>query len=326
MKMMKAIQVSAPGGDFQLVQREILEPKEGQVRIKVVACGVCHGDAIVKEGGSYANIDYPRIPGHEVIGIVDKLGAGVSVYSIGQRVGIGWPAGISYDGGFAEYMITRAEELVHIPDELNDIEGAPMLCAGATTFDALRNSGANPGDVVAIQGVGGLGHLAIQYANRMGFKTVAISRSTDKEKLAYKLGAQAFIDTQSSDVVKELQKLGGAKVILATAPDNKAASQLINGLSSNGKLIIVAGINGPIQVFCGQLLSGRRSIQGWVASGANVRKDTINFSLLTEVHPIIETFPLEQVTEAYERMMNAKIRFRAVLTMGVPIDIKIKEL
>jgi len=319
MKLMKAIQVSAPGGDFELVQREIPEPKEGYVRIKVLACGVCHGDAIVKEGGSFANIEYPRIPGHEVIGIIDKLGSNVSGFEIGQRVGVGWPAGINYDGGFAEYMVTREEELILIPDELNDIEGAPLLCAGATTFDALRNSGAHPGDVVAIQGVGGLGHLAIQYAKRMGFKTVAISGSTDKKELAYKLGAQVFIDTHSEDVIKELQKLGGAKVILATAPDNKAASQLVNGLSSDGKLLIVAGINGPIQVFGGQLLNGRRSIQGWVASGPNARKDTINFSLLTKVHPIIETFPLEQVTVAYERMMNAKVRFRAVLTMGTPI-------
>lgn len=319
MKLMKAIQVSAPGGDFELVQREIPEPKEGYVRIKVLACGVCHGDAIVKEGGSFANIEYPRIPGHEVIGIIDKLGSNVSGFEIGQRVGVGWPAGINYDGGFAEYMVTREEELILIPDELNDIEGAPLLCAGATTFDALRNSGAHPGDVVAIQGVGGLGHLAIQYAKRMGFKTVAISGSTDKKELTYKLGAQVFIDTHSEDVVKELQKLGGAKVILATAPDNKAASQLVNGLSFDGKLLIVAGINGPIQVFGGQLLNGRRSIQGWVASGPNARKDTINFSLLTKVHPIIETFPLEQVTVAYERMMNAKVRFRAVLTMGTPI-------
>ena len=319
MKLMKAIQVSAPGGDFELVQREIPQPSEEQVRIKVMACGVCHGDAAVKEVGGFANIEYPRIPGHEVIGIIDKLGVNVNGYVIGQRVGVGWPAGINYDGGFAEYMITRAAELVLIPDELDDIEGAPLLCAGATTFDALRNSGAKPGDVVAIQGVGGLGHLAIQYAKRMGFKTVAISRSADKKELAYKLGANVFIDTQNSDVVQELQKLGGAKVILVTAPDNKAASQLINGLSFDGKLIIVAGINGPIQIFGGQLLNGRRSIQGWVASGANVRKDTINFSLLTEVHPIIETFPLEQVSEAYKRMMNAKVRFRAVLTIGVQI-------
>ncbi|TGE31063.1 zinc-binding dehydrogenase [Desulfosporosinus sp. Sb-LF] len=226
-----------------------------------------------------------------------------------------WPAGITYDGGFADYMVTEAEELVLIPDELNDLEGAPLLCAGVTTFDALRNSGARPGDVVAIQGVGGLGHLAIQYAKRMGYKTIALSRGTDKKELALKLGAQVFIDTQSTDVAQELQKLGGARVILATAPDNKAISQLINGLGFDGKLVIVAGVEGPIQVFGGQLLNGRRSVQGWVASGPDARKDTINFSLLTEVHPMIETFPLEQVAEAYEKMMNAKVRFRAVLTM-----------
>ena len=315
MKMMRAIQVSTPGGDFELVQREIPEPVEGQVRIQVLACGVCHGDAIVKDGGSFINIEYPRIPGHEVIGIIDKLGPDVGEFEIGQRVGVGWPAGITYDGGFADYMVTGAEELILVPDELNDIEGAPLLCAGVTTFDALRNSGARPGDVVAIQGVGGLGHLAIQYAKRMGFKTIALSRGTDKKELALKLGAQVFIDTLSADVAKELQKLGGARVILATAPDNKAISQLINGLGPDGKLVIVAGVEGPIQVFGGQLLNGRRSIQGWVASGPNVRKDTINFSLLTDVHPMIETFPLEQVTLAYESMMNAKVRFRAVLTM-----------
>jgi len=315
MKMMRAIQVSTPGGDFELVQREIPEPVEGQVRIQVLACGVCHGDAIVKDGGSFINIEYPRIPGHEVIGIIDKLGPDVGEFEIGQRVGVGWPAGITYDGGFADYMVTGAEELILVPDELNDIEGAPLLCAGVTTFDALRNSGARPGDVVAIQGVGGLGHLAIQYAKRMGFKTIALSRGTDKKELALKLGAQVFIDTLSADVAKELQKLGGARVILATAPDNKAISQLINGLGPDGKLVIVAGVEGPIQVFGGQLLNGRRSIQGWVASGPNVRKDTINFSLLTDVHPMIETFPLEQVYLAYESMMNAKVRFRAVLTM-----------
>lgn len=315
MELMKAIQVSAPGGDFELVQREIPEPRKEQVRIKVLACGVCHGDAIVKEGGAYANIEYPRIPGHEVIGVIDKLGTDVSGYVVGQRVGVGWPAGITYDGGFAEYMVAEAEKLVLIPEELDGVEGAPLLCAGATTFDALRNSGAHPGDVVAIQGVGGLGHLAIQYAKSMGFKTVAISHSSDKKELAYKLGAAVFIDTQSSDVTKELQKLGGAKVILATASDNKAIIGLINGLGFDGKLVIVAGVNGPIQVFGGQLLHGRRSIQGWVASGPNVRKDTIDFSLLAEVRPIIETFPLEQAALAYERMMNAKVRFRAVLTI-----------
>ena len=318
MKMMRAIQVSTPGGNFELVQRELPEPIEGQVRIQVLACGVCHGDAIVKDGGSFINIEYPRIPGHEVIGIIEKLGPNVSEYELGQRVGVGWPAGITYDGGFAECMVTRAEELILIPDELNDIEGAPLLCAGTTTFDALRNSGARPGDVVAIQGVGGLGHLAIQYAKKMGFNTIALSRGTDKKELAMKLGAKVFIDTQSADVAQELQKLGGARVILATAPDNKAISQLINGLGSDGKLVIVAGVEGPIQVFGGQLLNGRRSIQGWVASGPNARKDTINFSLLTEVHPMIETFPLEQAAVAYEKMMNAKVHFRAVLTMGSP--------
>jgi len=318
MKMMRAIQVSTPGGDFEQVEREIPEPLEGHVWIQVLACGVCHGDSIVKDGGSFIKIEYPRIPGHEVIGVVDKLGPNVSGCEIGQRVGVGWPAGITYDGGFADYMVTKAEELILIPDELNDIEGAPLLCAGVTTYDALRNSGARPGDVVAIQGVGGLGHLAIQYAKRMGFKTIALSRSTDKKELALKLGAHVFIDTLRSDVAQELQKLGGARVILATAPDNKAVSQLINGLGLDGKLVIVAGIEGPIQLFGGQLLNGRRSVQGWVASGSDARKDTINFSLLTEVHPMIETFPLEQVEVAYEKMMNAKVRFRAVLTMGTP--------
>ncbi|SPF37051.1 Alcohol dehydrogenase GroES domain protein [Candidatus Desulfosporosinus infrequens] len=318
MKSMKAIQVCAPGGDFELVQREIPEPSDGQVLVQVLACGVCHGDAIVKDGGSFINIEYPRIPGHEVIGIIGKLGPNVSDFKIGQRVGVGWPAGITYDGGFAEYMITRSEELILIPDELNEIEGAPLLCAGVTTFDALRNSGARPGDVVAIQGVGGLGHLAIQYAKRMGFKTVALSRGTDKQELALKLGAQVFIDTQSADVAQELQKLGGARVILATAPDNKAISQLINGLGFEGKLVIVAGVEGPVQIFGGQLLQGRRSIQGWVANGPDARKDAINFSLLTEVHPMIQTFSLEQVAVAYEKMMNAKVRFRAVLTMRSP--------
>lgn len=315
---MRAIQVSTPGGEFELVQREIPEPQEGQVRVQVLACGVCHGDAIVKDGGSFIKIDYPRIPGHEVIGIVDKLGPNVSAHEIGQRVGVGWSAGITYDGGFADYMVTKVEELILIPDELNDLEGAPLLCAGVTTFDALRNSGARPGDVVAIQGVGGLGHLAIQYAKRMGFKTIALSRGTDKKELALKLGAQMFIDTQSTDSAQELQKLGGARVILATAPDNKAISQLINGLGFDGKLVIVAGVEGPIQVFGGQLLQGRRSVQGWVASDPDARKDTINFSMLTDVHPMIETFPLEQVAAAYEKMMNAKVRFRAVLTMVMP--------
>jgi len=304
-----------PGGEFELVQREIPEPSKGQVRIKVLACGVCHGDDIVKSGGNYPGIEYPRIPGHEIIGVIEKVGIGVDGYEIGQRVGVGWPAGITYDGGFAQYMITNIQELVQIPQDLSSTQAAPLLCAGATTFDALRNSGAKPGDIVAIQGVGGLGHLAIQYAKKMGFKTVAISRGMDKRELAEELGAQIFIDTESTDVASELQKLGGAKVILVTAPNNKAVTVLLNGLSFDGKLVLVAGINKPIQISGEQLLIGRRSIQGWVPAGlSQCKKDTLNFSLLTNVRPIIETFPLEQVALAYEKMMTAKIRFRAVLT------------
>lgn len=315
LKLMKAIQVSAPGKEFELVQREIPEPTAGEVRVKVLACGVCHGDAMVKNGGHYPGLEYPRIPGHEIIGVIDKIGTEVTGYEIGQRVGIGWPAGITYDGGFAEYMVTTASELVMIPEELNEFEGAPLLCAGVTTFDALKNSGAKPGDVVAIQGIGGLGHLAIQYAKKMGFKTVAISRGADKKELAEKLGAQVFIATESADVGNELKKLGGAKVILVTAPSSKAVSELVNGLSFDGKLVIVAGIDEPIQVSATQLLVGRQSIQGWLATDPNARKDTIDFSLLTNVHPMIETFSLEQIDLAYEKMMNAKVHFRAVLTM-----------
>lgn len=315
MKLMKAIQVSAPGEAFELVQREIPEPAEGQVRVKVLACGVCQGDAMVKNGGHYPGLSYPRIPGHEIIGIIDKVGIGVNGYELGQRVGVGWPAGITYDGGFSEYMVTSFQELVMIPEELNEIEGAPLLCAGVTTFDALKNSGAKPGDVVAIQGIGGLGHLAIQYANKMGFKTVAISRGADKKELAEKLGAQVFIATENTDAGSELKKLGGAKVILITAPSSKAVSELANGLSFDGKIMIVAGIEEPIQISATQLVVGRQTIQGWIATDPNARKDTINFSLLTNVHSMVETFGLEEVDLAYEKMMNAKVHFRAVLTM-----------
>ncbi|AJH00898.1 alcohol dehydrogenase [Clostridium beijerinckii] len=315
MKLMKAIQVSKPGAAFELIQKEIPEPTKDQVRIKILACGVCHGDALVKEGGNYPGLSYPRIPGHEIIGVIDKIGSDVTGYKLGQRVAVGWPAGITYDGGFAEYMVTTSSELVSIPEELNEVEGAPLLCAGVTTFDALKNSGANPGDVVAIQGVGGLGHLAIQYAKNMGFKTVAISRGSDKKELSEKLGANIFIATEEQDAAKELQKLGGAKVILITAPSSKAVSELLSGLGFDGKIIIVAGISDPIEISPNQLLVGRQSIQGWLATDANARKDTINFSILTNVHSMVETFPLEQINSAYEKMMTAKVHFRAVLTM-----------
>ncbi|MDR3542055.1 MAG: alcohol dehydrogenase catalytic domain-containing protein [Desulfosporosinus sp.] len=324
MNLMKAIQVNLPGGEFELVTREIPEPTEGQIRVKVLACGVCHGDAMVKNGGNYPGLEYPRIPGHEIIGVIEKLGPGVREFKIGQRVGVGWPAGITYDGGFAEYTITSAQELVLIPEELNEAEAAPLLCAGVTTFEALKNSGAKPGDVIAIQGIGGLGHLAIQYAKKMGFKTVSISRGADKKELAEQLGSQVYIDTESTDVIKELQKLGGAKAILATAPNSEAISELINGLSLDGKLMIIAGVEEPIQIFAGQLIAGRRSVQGWrptIGSDAGAaRKDTMDFSLLTDVHPMIETFPLEQIDLAYEKMLNSKIRFRAVLIPGNSIS------
>ena len=315
---MKAVQIEKAGGEFEIVERELPEPSEGQVRIKVSACGVCHGDVLVKKGGFYPGLTYPRIPGHEVIGIIDKLGSGVDQYKLGQRVGVGWPASISYDGGYAEYMVTDSKELVVIPEELKTMEAAPLLCAGTTTFDALMNSGAKSGDVVAINGIGGLGHLAIQYANKMGFKTVAISRGEDKKTLAEKFGAHFYINTEKEDLAKELQKLGGAKAILATAPNNKIISGLINGLSFEGKLVIIAGVEEPLQITTGQLISGRRSIQGWRPGGVgrNVRKDTIDFSLLTGVHPMFETFPLEQVNTAFEKMMDSKVRFRAVLTMN----------
>ena len=318
MTLMKAVQVGKPGGEFEIVQKELPEPTEDQVRIKVSACGVCHGDVLVKRGGFYPGLTYPRIPGHEVIGIIDKLGSGVDQYKLGQRVGVGWPAGITYDGGYAEYMVTDSKELVIIPEELKTMEAAPLLCAGTTTFDALTNSGAKSGDVVAINGIGGLGHLAIQYAKKMGFKTVAISRGEDKKALAEKFGAHFYIDTEKEDLAKELQKLGGAKTILATAPNNKIISGLINGLSFEGKLVIIAGVEEPLQITTGQLISGRRSIQGWRpgAVGRNVRKDTIEFSLLTGIHPMFETFPLEQVNTAFDKMLDSKVRFRAILTMN----------
>jgi alcohol dehydrogenase, propanol-preferring len=312
---MRAIQVSAPGGEFELVERKMPEPAGGQVRVKVIACGVCRGDDIVKEGGHYPGLSYPRIPGHEIVGVIDKPGPGVSDHQIGQRVGVGWPAGITYDGGFAEYMVTSTDELVVIPDELNAMEAAPLLCAGVTTFDALQNSGAQPGDMVAVQGIGGLGHLAIQYAHKMGYRTVAISRGADKKDLAEKLGAQVYIDAANESVSKALQNLGSAKVILATAPNNQAISELVDGLGMDGKLMILAGIDGPVQLSASQMF-GRRSIQGWLPIHFDLKKEAISFSLLRNVRPMIEAFPLEQVDLAYEKMLNSKVRFRAVLTMG----------
>lgn len=335
MKLMKAIQVSSPGADFELVQLEIPEPGNNEVRIKVEACGICHGDSIAKEG-HFPGIKYPIIPGHEVIGIVDKVGATVTTWKVGQRVGVGWhgghchtcsachkgdfgacekslTTGIHIDGGYAEYMIAKSEAVVSIPDELSSVDAAPLVCAGRTTFGALQQSGAKGGDLVAIHGLGGLGHLAVQYAVKLGFKTVVLSRGKEKEELAYKLGAHIYIDTDNGDAAKQLQKLGGARVILCTAPNGKAISELIPGLGRNGEAIIVSGTSDMLQIPSTLLMGGQRSIKGYVSGSID---EAIRFSVLTKVVPMVEVFPLEQVALAYEKMMTAKVHFRSVLKIG----------
>jgi D-arabinose 1-dehydrogenase-like Zn-dependent alcohol dehydrogenase len=335
---MKAVQVSKPGGDFELVERNIPEPARGQVRIKVEACGICHSDALVKEG-HWPGIQYPRVPGHEIAGRIDALGPDVTNWKPGQRVGVGWHGGhcfvcdacrrgdfincqnekitgITHDGGYQEYMISPAEAVAAIPDDLPAADAAPLLCAGITVFNALRNSGARPGDLVAIQGIGGLGHLGIQYARQMGFRTFAIGRGKDKEALARKLGAWHYVDTAAGNPVAELQKFGGARIILATAPDAKSMSALFDGLSSNGKFIVVGASMDAITVTPIQLISGRKALQGWAAGTGKDSEDTMQFSAMTGVRPMIEKYPLEKATEAYDQMISGRARFRVVLTMG----------
>ena len=334
---MKVAQISKPGGDFELVEREIPMPGAGHVRIKVQACGVCHSDVLTKEG-SWPGIQYPRVPGHEVAGIVDEVGAGVSAWKKGQRVGVGWHGGqdgtcrecrrgdfrncrnvkvcgISYDGGYQQYMVAPVEALVAIPDSLSDTEAAPLLCAGITTYNALRHSGAFPGDLVAVVGIGGLGHLGIQFANKFGYKVAAIGRGSENASLAKKLGATVYIDSQSTNAAAELQKLGGAQVILATAPSSKAMSALIDGLGPNGKLMVIGATFDPIEVTPIQLISGSRTIQGWAAGTPADSEDTLRFAELAGVRPMIETYPLEKAAEAYARMMSGNAQFRVVLTM-----------
>ena len=334
---MKVAQVSKPGADFQIVEREIPEPRPGEVRIKVQACGVCHSDVLTKEG-LWPGIQYPRAPGHEVAGIIDEVGAGVSRWKKGQRAGVGWHGGqdntcgacrrgdfrncrnlrvpgISYDGGYQQYMVAPVEALVAIPESLNDAEAAPLLCAGITTFNALRHSGASPGDLVAVQGIGGLGHLGIQFANKFGYKVAAIGRGPENAALAKKLGASVYIDSKATKAAEELQKLGGAKVILATAPSSKAMSELIDGLGANGKLLVVGAAPEPIEVTPIQLIFGSRTIQGWASGTPIDAEDTLRFAELTGVRPMIETYPLEKAGEAYARMLSGKAQFRVVLTM-----------
>jgi D-arabinose 1-dehydrogenase-like Zn-dependent alcohol dehydrogenase len=334
---MKVAQISKPGGDFEIVEREIPETGPGQVRIKVQACGVCHSDVLTKEG-AWPGIQYPRVPGHEVAGVIDEVGAGVSAWKKGQRVGVGWHggqdntcrecrrgdfrncrnlkiSGISYDGGYQQYMVAPVEALAAMPDGLKDAEAAPLLCAGITTYNALRHSGAFPGDLVAVQGVGGLGHLGIQFANKFGYKVAAIGRGAENASLAKKLGASMYIDSQSTNGAEALQQLGGAQVILATAPNSKAMSELIDGLAPNGKLMVIGATFDPIEVTPLQLIGGSRSIQGWASGTPADSEDTLRFAELTGVRPMIETYPLEKAGEAYARMMSGKAQFRVVLTM-----------
>ena len=334
---MKVAQVPSAGGDFQLVERTIPEPTAGHVRIKVQACGVCHSDVLTKEG-LWPGIQYPRIPGHEVAGIIDKVGEDVSAWKQGQRVGVGWHggqdntcrecrrgdfrncrnlkiAGISYDGGYQQYMVAPVEALVSIPGTLSDVDAAPLLCAGVTTYNSLRHSGALPGDLVAVQGIGGLGHLGIQFAQKFGYKVVAIGRGSEDASLAKKLGASIYIDTVATNAAQELQKLGGAQAILATAPSSKAMSELIDGLGPNGKLLVVGAAFDPIEVTPIQLINGSRSLQGWSSGTPADSDDTLQFAELSGVRPMIETYPLEKAAEAYARMLSGKAEFRVVLTM-----------
>ena len=334
---MKVAEIAKPGSGFQIVEREIPEPGTGQVRIRVLACGVCHSDVLTVEG-LWPGIEYPRVPGHEVAGIIDEVGENVSGWTNGQRVGVGWHGGqdnscpecrrgdfrncrnlqitgISYDGGYQQYMLAPVEALVSIPEDLTDVEAAPLLCAGLTTYNSLRHSGALPGDLVAIQGIGGLGHLGIQFASKFGYKVVAIGRKSEDEVLAKRLGASIYIDTNVTDAAERLQKLGGAKVILATAPDSKAMSKLVSGLGPNGKLIVIGASFDPLEVTPIQLITGSRSIQGWTAGTPADSDDTLRFSKLSGVRPMIEIYPLDQAAQAYERMLSGKAQFRVVLTM-----------
>jgi len=337
MAKMKAVQVPKPGADFEIVEREIPEPGSGHVRIRVQACGVCHSDVITKEG-LFPGISYPRVPGHEVAGVIDEVGAGVQDWEKGERVGVGWHGGqdgtclacrrgdfvncanvkicgISYDGGYQEFMVAPVEALAHMPESLDAAEAAPLMCAGITTFNALRHAGALPSDLVAVQGVGGLGHLGIQFAKKFGYRVAAIGRGPGNAALAQKLGADVYIDSAATDAAAELQKLGGARAILATAPSGKAMSSLVGGLGANGTLVVIGASEDPIEVPSIQLIMGKRRIQGWSAGIPTDSEDTLRFAEMTGVRPMIEKYPLAKAAEGYARMMSGKAEFRVVLTM-----------
>jgi D-arabinose 1-dehydrogenase-like Zn-dependent alcohol dehydrogenase len=335
MSKMRVVQVSQPNGPFEIVEREIPEPGAGSVRVKVEACGICHSDSLTKEG-TFPGIQYPRIPGHEVAGTIDAVGAGVVGWTAGQRVGVGWHGGycghcnacrrgdffacewgqvtgITYDGGYAEYMVAHASALALLPQELSAVESGPLVCAGVTTFNSLRNSGAQPGEVVAVLGLGGLGHLGVQFAAKMGFNTVAIARGSDKEPLAKQLGAHHYIDSQAQDVAAELLKMGGAKVVLATVTNAGAMTATVGGLAVNGKLLVLGAPHEPLEVSAFPLIGGRRSVAGWYSGTSIDSQDTLSFSTLTGVRAMTEVFPLSRASEAYERMMSGAARFRVVL-------------
>jgi len=339
---MRAAQVAAAGADLTIVELEIPNPGPREVRIKVHACGVCYSDSIIIEGRR-PGIAYPRVPGHEVAGVIDALGSGVAEWELGQRVGVGWHGGhdgtcpecqrgdfqlcrreqnpgLSYDGAYSEYMLAPVEALVPIPDTLSDADAAPLLCAGSNTFNALRYSGALPGDLVAVQGIGGLGHLGIQFANKLGYKVAAIGRGSKIESLAIKLGADFYIDSKVKDAAKELQRLGGARVILATAPDSRAMTELIGGLGSKGKLLLIGVASGSIDFAPTQLIRGGKTIEGWAGVTPADSDDTLRFAHLRGVRAMIETYPLERAAEAYARMMSGNAEFRVVLTMGMKLD------
>ena len=339
MAKMRAAQITGPNRPIEIVEREIPEPGHGEVRIRVEACGVCHSDSFTKEG-TLPGIQYPRVPGHEVAGIIDAIGPGIAGWTLGQRAGIGWHGGhcgycdscrrgdfvtcqvapqvtgIAYDGGYAEYMIAPAGALALIPEGLSAVDAGPLMCAGVTTFNPLRNSGARSGDLVAVLGIGGLGHLGVQFAAKMGFQTVAIARGRDKEALARQLGARQYIDSESQNAVAELAKMGGAKIILATVTSGKAMSAVLGGLGVNGKLVILGAAHEPLEVNGPLMIGGRRSIMGWPSGSSIDAQDTLSFSMLNDVRAMTEVFPLERAADAYDRMISGKARFRAVLTMS----------
>ena len=335
MVRMRVIEVREAGAPLELVERDVPEPGPGQVRVRVEACGICHSDAFVKDG-TFPGIRYPAVPGHEVAGRIDAVGPDVAPWTAGQRVGVGWYGGhcgrcarcrrgdfitcvnglvpgIHYPGGYADYMVAPAVALAAIPDDLAAEDAAPLLCAGITTFNALRNSGAKGGDLVAVLGIGGLGHLGVQFAAKLGFETVAIARGADKEELALRLGAKRYLDSRAVNVAEALQAMGGAKVVLATATSSEAMSAVIDGLGVDGVLLVVGASADPIQVSPLQLIGGRRSVAGWPSGTAAASEDTMRFSALAGVRPMIETLPLERAAEGYERMMSGRARFRVVL-------------